>query len=184
MFKWILRLLALAVLAGLGLFLWGRTLPERHVATVSATFARPAADLWNVLADPQRYPDWYPEVERVTLLPDRDGLPCWRETGRHGTFTVVRREADPPRRLVVELVHEPGERPDVTGSWIVELTPDGPGTRVTVIEDGRVHNPLFRALAAAWFGYQDTAAGWLVALGRRFGEDVTPRRGEVVFLDA
>lgn len=181
MFKWLLRLAALAIVAALGLFFWGRTLPERHVAPVSAILARPPAEVWNVVADPQRLPDWYPEIDEVTLLPDRDGKACWRETGTHGSFTVVRSEADPPRRLVIDLVFEPGEQPDVSGRWIIELAPDGAGTRVTVIEDARLHNPFFRGLAAAWFGYQDTSEGWLRALGRRFGEEVTPQRGEVVF---
>jgi len=180
MLKWLLRLIALLVLAGLGLFLWGRTLPEHHVAPVSARYARPPAEIWELVADPKRLPEWYPDISKVTRLPDRDGKPCWLEETGDGPLTVVHSEVRPPQRLVTELVFGTDEKPDFSGRWIFELVPDGAGTRLTLVEDGRIHNPLFRALAHAVFGYQSTSEAWLKALGRHFGEDVVPERGEVV----
>jgi uncharacterized protein YndB with AHSA1/START domain len=181
MFKWILRLLALLILAGLGLFFWGRTLPEHHVASVSARYARAPADVWNVLADPQRFPEWRPDVKSVELLPDAQGRAAWREQGDYGELALVRAEADPPRRMVLEIVADPGAEPDFSGRWIFELVPDGSGTRVTITEDGRIHNPLFRSVASLIAGYQSTATAYLRALGTRFNETVEPVPGEVTF---
>ncbi len=183
MLKWILRLLALLVLAGLGLFFWGRTLPGRHVAPVSARYARAPADVWNVLADPQRFPEWRSDLERVELLPDPQGRSAWREHGDYGELAMLRSEADPPRRMVVDILVDPAATPDFSGRWIFELVPDGDGTRVTITEDGRIHNPLFRAMASLFLGYQSTATAYLRALGGRFGETVEPLAGEVEFPD-
>ena len=181
MFKWTLRLLALFILAGLGLFFWGRTLPEHHVASVSARYARAPADVWNVLADPQRFPEWRPDVKTVELLPDPQGRSAWREHGDYGELAMVRAEADPPRRMVLEIVADPGAEPDFSGRWVFELVPDGSGTRVIITEDGRIHNPLFRSVASLVVGYQSTAVAYLRALGTRFNETVEPVPGEVTF---
>lgn len=48
------------------------------------------------------------------------------------------------------------------------------GALVTVTERGFVRNPIFRFLARFVFGYSSTLDAYLKALGKKFGEDVSP----------
>jgi uncharacterized protein YndB with AHSA1/START domain len=183
MFKWILRLAALAVLTVLGLFFYGGTVPEHHVAVVSARFAQPPAAVWDALTDVTRFPEWRSDLATVEQLPAEGTHRRWRETGDFGTLTIEVVESDPPRRLATTLLFAADEGPDFTGSWIWDLRPEGTGTLVTLTEDGRIHNRIFRALAHTVMGYQSTQEKYLRDLGRRLGDEIEPLRGPVTMGD-
>ena len=181
MFKWILRLLAVLVLAVLGLFVYGGFVPAHHVASASARYKQPPEVVWAALADVQHFREWRGDLKSVEKLPDVDGRPHWRETGEFGTLEMKVTESDPPNRMATELVYAAGEKPDFTGAWTYELKEDGDGTRLTLTERGAIHNRLFRGLAHLFFGYHSTQEEYLQALGRKFDEYVLPERGEVSF---
>jgi len=183
MLKWILRLAVVAVLLVLGLFFYGGSVPDRHVASVSARYAQPPEALWAALTDVMRFPEWRGDLKSVELLTDVDGHRRWREVGDWGTLTFEVIESEPPRRLATAILYAADEKPDFSGSWIFELSPDGAGTRLTITEDGRIHNQIFRGLAATVMGYQSTQERYLKALGKTFGEEVAPLRGAVTVGD-
>jgi uncharacterized protein YndB with AHSA1/START domain len=183
MLKWILRLAVLLVLLVLGLFLYGGSVPEHHVSKVSARFAQPPEALWAVLTDVQHFPDWRGDLKTVEPLPATGGHRRWREVGDYGTLTLEVTESEPPRHLATTIVYAADEKPDFSGAWIFDLQPDGTGTRLTVTEDGRIHNQIFRGLAHSVMGYQTTQESYLKALGRKFGEDVVPVHGAVTVSD-
>jgi len=60
------------------------------------------------------------------------------------------------------------------GTWTYEVAAVDGGSQVTITEDGWVANPLFRFLSHTVFGVHGTMDGYLKALGKRFGEAVTP----------
>jgi len=165
--KWLL--IALAVLAGLVLLmaLVGLMLPKGHVATRRATLKRPPEEVWAVLTDVERFPEWRPDLEKVERLSETR----WVETGSYGRMELERVEADPPRRLVGRIA--PGLA--FGGNWTYELARDGEGTTLSITENGEVYNPIFRFLSRFVFGHTATLEQYLKALGRKFGEEVTPR---------
>jgi uncharacterized protein YndB with AHSA1/START domain len=179
MFKWLLRVAALLVALALGLFAYGGCVPEHHVSVVSARYATAPAAIWAALNDVPHFKDWRIELEHVEALPDIDGRPHWREQGDFGTLELHVTESEPPRHLATQLIFAAHEEPDYSGSWIFDLAPDGAGTRVTLKEDGHIHNRFFRSLAHVLVGYQSTQEQYLRALGRKFGEEVEPERGAV-----
>jgi hypothetical protein len=62
------------------------------------------------------------------------------------------------------------------GTWTYELTPaPGGGTRLAITERGNVKNVVFRFMSRYVFGYTATLDGFLRALGKKGGEDVTPQ---------
>ena len=150
----------LAVLIGIVIAI-GYALPVEHVASASATFARPPDRMFDVISDVQGYPAWRSDVERVELL--TGGPPKrWREYGSDNiAFETVAQE--PPRRLVVRIADR--ELP-FGGTWTYELAPDGSGTRVTITEHGEVYNPVFRFMSKFVFGHTATIDTFLRDLGR------------------
>lgn len=156
----ILVVLVIAVVAAIGL-----ALPRAHEATRSARIDAPPMAIYSVLITPETYPQWRPDVASVDRL-DSDRF---REHGEGGpmVFRIVSRQ--PPSRAVVAL-----DDPDqpFSGTWTIELTPEGEGTRVRITERGEVPNPIFRAIARAMMLPTDSIELYLTNLGRRFNTAV------------
>ncbi len=166
----------LAVLGGVPIVVVGvgALLPKEHTATSHATINAPPDSVWDALTDVAEFPAWRDDVARVEVLQPRDGHRLWREVGKHDAVTFEEVEATPPRRLVARIAD-----PSLPygGSWTYVVAPDGNGSRVTITEEGVVHNPVFRFVSRFVFGHHATQETYLRALGRRFGHDATPVRG-------
>lgn len=54
------------------------------------------------------------------------------------------------------------------------MSPAG-GTRITITEDGKVYNPIFRFV----MGHHGTMDDYLTAVGAHFGETVAPEHVEL-----
>jgi uncharacterized protein YndB with AHSA1/START domain len=164
--KLMIVLLVLVLLVGAAA-VWGLTLPRDHVAATAVVLDAGPDDVWQVLTDVEAYPGWRADVQSVKALPDQDGQPVWREQTDFGPLTLRRLVADPPRRLVVEVVDE-GQ--GYGGRWTWELEPVDGATRVTITEAGFIDNPLFRLLAHLVLGLHRTQEAYLTHLARRFGQ--------------
>ena len=80
----------------------------------------------------------------------------------------------PPRRFSLRIADP---KLPFGGTWTYELrTADG-GTLVTITENGEIGNPVMRFLSRFVFGQTSTMEGYLRALGRKYGETVTPTPG-------
>lgn len=172
--RWLLVVLAAAAGVILVVVIAGMLLPKEHRARSYAMINAPPDSVWRALTDVAAFPAWRTDVSRVELLPSTDGRKRWREIGKHDAITLEETTADPPRRLVARIA-------DPTlpfgGSWTYDVVTDAAGSRVTITEDGVVHNPVFRFMARFVFGHHATQEAYLRALGRKFGRDVTPVRG-------
>lgn len=163
MVKWVL-LVILLLLACVGLTaVLGMQLPEQHTVSRTAEFRQSPQQLWDVIAGP---PTWRPEVERYELL-SADPHRTWREYGRHGekmTYEVV--QSDPPGKLVTRIAdpHLP-----FGGTWTYQITPTASGSRLTITENGKIYNPVFRFVARYVQGYSATIDTYLKALRTKFG---------------
>ncbi|MHC5211283.1 MAG: SRPBCC family protein [Planctomycetota bacterium] len=170
--KLIVRALILVALAGLGILIYGMTVPTRHRAASMARFQQTREDLWAVLADFPGQAEWRADVDRVERLPDEGDQPVWMfHTGRQG-FPFVVTESIEPRLLTVTTPRD-ADLP-FGGSWTWQISAAEGANVVTIIEDGEIFNPFFRGLTSLFFGYHATMDDYLRELGRKFGEDVTP----------
>jgi hypothetical protein len=168
--KWIgivvgvlLGVLALAAIVG-------ATLPKGHVARRAAHIAKMPDELWATMIDFGAATSWRSDVSNVEMLPLRDGHTVFRETTRQGpvTFEVVEQIA--PRRLLVKVADRDAP---FSGTWTYLLEPEAAGTRVTITERGEVPNPIFRLLSKLFFDPHTSMERYLVALGRRHGQEIT-----------
>lgn len=140
----------------------GYALPQGHVASREASFAIPPAALFDTIANVGKYPEWRSDVSRVEIL-STDPL-AWRETSNGDIITFQVVESRRPEHLRVRIAD-----PDLPfgGSWTYQLQPDGPGTRLTVTEQGEVYNPVFRFVSRFIFGHTATIDSFLAALRAR-----------------
>ena len=158
---WPLVILGVLGAAILVMYAVGTALPAGHTATVEARLDAPPDQVWRRITDVDRYPQWRPDVERVTRLEDRRGLPVWREALGTGALTFETVARDSAERLVVRIADD--DLP-FGGSWTYRLVPADGGTLLTITEDGEVDNPLFRFLSRFVFGHESTIQAYLDAL--------------------
>jgi uncharacterized protein YndB with AHSA1/START domain len=149
----------------------GAMLPREHRATGTAEFRRDPRTVWSVLTDFPALAAWMPGVTQVAPAAPADGHPRWAMTTEEGRMTIEVVEVTPPRRLVTRIV---GDELPFGGTWTYNLSPTATGTRLTIVEDGWISNPLYRFFARYVFGLSTTIDRSLRALGRRLGENITP----------
>jgi uncharacterized protein YndB with AHSA1/START domain len=154
----------------------GAMLPRDHVATVTATIPASPDRVWTALTDVAAYPSWRTDLQRVEILTQAPAPLSWKEHGKQGTLTLAVETSEPSRRLVARITDK--DLP-YGGAWEYVLSPDGAdssGTRLTITERGFVSNPIFRFVARFVLGHHATLEGFVKALGRKFGGEVTPAR--------
>jgi uncharacterized protein YndB with AHSA1/START domain len=140
----------------------GTLLPEAHEASGTARLASPPEQVFDVLVDVDRYPEWRSDVTSVEIT-GKNPL-RWRERSGGDTITLEVIEHSPPERLRVRIAD-----PDLPfgGTWTYALARDDGGTRVTITEHGEVYNPVFRFVSRFVIGHDATIQTFLTDLRRR-----------------
>ena len=168
---WLIPLIAGGLVALMAFV--GALLPRDHVAIRTASFRQAATTLYATARDFSALPSWRRAVQSAELLPAHAGRECYREVSGHGVVTYLVLDDTPGQRLVVQIADR--ELP-FGGTWTFEFLPAADGTTVRITERGFVNNPLWRFLARFVFGYGASLEDYLRDLGRKFGENVTPRQ--------
>ena len=170
--KWVFIVLG-AVLGLVALMaLIGAVVPREHRATSTITLRQPADSVWKVVRDLGEVPSWWPAVTESVRQPDTQGREVWRQKTSGWEMPLIVIESVPPRRLVTQIDTSAGGA--FGGTWTYELVAASGGTNVSVTEAGWIGNPIFRFLSRFVFGYYGTLDGYLKALGKKFGEEVSP----------
>ena len=161
---------ALLVIVGLVLVI-GAMLPRQHRATREITLNRSPREIYAVARDFGSAPSWRRNLLQVEWPEPVNGLVRFREVSKDGTVTYEVVEDAPGEKLVTRILDR-----DLgySGSWIYEFLPAENGAHVRITEDGDVSNILFRFVSRFVFGHTSTLDSYLLALGEKFGENVTP----------
>lgn len=167
-------LLALFVVV---LYLLGRNIPEEHTASSIISLTVPPADVFNVIDDVARHAEWAKGVTKVEMLPDKSGLQqCRMRMGRNA-FVLVRTRRDASRLIERTISDDHGP---FSGTWTHSFVPaivnGKEGCQVKLTEVGRVKSAIPRAVMKHMMGYHIYIDQHLVSLGRKFGQDVEPRK--------
>lgn len=173
MLKWILTvgLGVVGLVAGVAIIGW--MMPREHVASSAAVIQQPPERVWEAVRDLAAAESWWPDVERSERVDDERGREVYRHVQKSGyAMSLVVAEANPPSMLVTEI--DATANAPFGGTWTYRIEPTDRGSRVTITEDGWIANPFFRFMANLVFGMHGTMDSYLEALGRRFGEAVTP----------
>jgi hypothetical protein len=165
-------LIVAASLVGLALLvtLIGAFMPRTHVATSEITLRQPIDSVYGAVRDLGGMPAWWKELkvsERVAGVPGER----WRQEAGGFAMQLDVTNESAPTRFTTKIVEEKGAA--FGGQWHYVLAEVPGGTKLSISEDGWIGPPPFRVMATLG-GLHRTIDGMLVALGRRFGEDVKP----------
>ena len=152
----------------------GYFLPVDHAAIRTAVIPAPHDSVWKTITDVASYPSWRSDVEKVEAFESHSGRSGWREVSGGDVIPMEIMTSTPPSLLVVRIA---SDSLPFGGTWNYMLKPEGPGTRVTIWEQGRVYNPIFRFVARYIIGHTSTMDDYLRALGSKYGAEIKPVDG-------
>ena len=170
--RWIL--IGLGVIAALLGVVWvaGSFISREHRAASRIIIERPIDTVWAMVRNPgSLLGTWTDLTQAERISPDPQGRERWQETVDGFEMRLIVVETEAPSRMVTQVESEPGS--PFGGHWIVELAPSDGGTRVTLAEEGWIGPPPFRVMSRV-MGYHRSIDGYLVALGKHFGESPVP----------
>jgi hypothetical protein len=104
-------------------------------------------------------------ASRTLRLP-RPPADVWPELTRAAAASSVPvdvLESEPPTRLVTRV--SASER-QFGGTWTIAIAPEGPGSALTVTEDGWVANPIFRVISRYVIGHHATMDALLTSVAK------------------
>ena len=161
----VLGFLAFLMLVTIGI---GVGLPMYHVATCSAAFPQPAAELFSAVADDASSPAWRGDVTKVVPMRGDRGKQVWVETNKDGQTVAYVEFQRVPNRKIARAIQ------DTTlpygGQWEYLFRPAGGGTTLTITETGWIYNPIFRLVEHFFIGYTGTIHRYLADLGAKYSE--------------
>jgi hypothetical protein len=146
----------------------GASLPVQHRATREASYHRPAIDLFRLISTPADFPTWRTGVTKVEMLPDTEGRPRWRESGKDGSILFEVERVVPGKMQITRIADR---SLPFGGTWTYTLTPGEDSTTLGIVEDGEVYNPIFRFVSRFVFGHNATIDQYLRDVGKKLGEE-------------
>ena len=122
----------------------GSLLPSTHTASITFEVAKPQAEVWAMLDKVEDFPSWFPDINRVEVLPEREGRRAFRQFQGRNSFVLEETIKEPMARVVRTIVDDHAM---FTGSWDHQFESVGDGrTRITLTETGSVASPIPRAI--------------------------------------
>lgn len=167
--SWIWLLGAVAVVLG-GI---GFVVPAAPNTVRTARFRAEAEELWQAVSDLGTQSEWRRDVRQSLALPDRNERPAWREQGTDGYQYVEVLQYAPPERIVVSLSDPAG---CVRVRRSVSIVDERLYREVVVREEVEVPNVYRKLFYRATADPRERIDSYLVDLGRRFDQDVAPRK--------
>jgi uncharacterized protein YndB with AHSA1/START domain len=171
---WVVLAIGIVLAVPLSAAALGMFVPESHSAASRVVLPYPPEQVWDVIADFERWPEWNSAFDAMERQPDRQGQPYWIGRGGFGPLPMLVETFDPPRKLVTRIPED--AHLGFGGSWTYEIAPAPEGCTLTVREDGVITNPLFRTISRFVTGYHATLESFLVDAGAHLGQEVTPQR--------
>jgi Polyketide cyclase / dehydrase and lipid transport len=175
MLKWTAIVIVTFATIVLLTYLWGRALPEEHIAEGALDIAARPETVAAWIRDVDAQPTWRPGVKKIQVLERASDFVRYREDGSDGSITYRLREAE--RDRVFESLIDDASLP-FGGRWIIRIDPKSAGSQVQIREEGTVRPPLFRFLSRYAFGLDASLRKYLDALAARAARDAQSARHE------
>jgi Polyketide cyclase / dehydrase and lipid transport len=150
----------------------GAVLPRNHIVSRQIILHRSPDEIYQSVRNFNAAPSWRSNLERVEMIATADSHVRFREHGKQGAVTYDLVEEQPVERMVTRIADL---NLGYSGTWTYTFTKEPVGTRVQITEAGEVSNILFRFMSRFVFGQSGTIEKYLIALGKKFGENVSPQ---------
>lgn len=136
------------VVAGAGLWLWGRFfLPRRRQCSRDILIEAPVERVWGAMTDFLRQVEWRSDLRSVEMGSDPPGEERWCEQPRRGPANHFR-VARVRRARMLEVERLPNGL--CAGGWTATLERAAQSTHVTFTETILIERPMARVLARVW----------------------------------
>ena len=150
---------ALCLIGAVGVVvLVGMALPAAREGRAETMIDAPPARILAVIADVEAQASWREGIAQVTR--NAEG---WVEVTARGEEIRFVAEEMTEALIRLRFMSDAG----YAGSWEAVMTPEGSGTRITVVERAEVPSPIGRILARLFFDPEAFATTYLAALKSR-----------------
>ncbi len=167
--KLVLRVFAtafvLVTLFGVGLYMYGKTLPLHHIASVKVDLPVKKEQVWPILVDYENLPKWWSDVQSVTTEVKPSGQKISWNLDQHGQkigfVTIIQIE----NKKLVRQIESEGQ--PFGGTWTFELEDKGEGSTLKLTEAGFVTSPFYRAVMVLFIGTRKTMNSFTESLAKK-----------------
>ena len=165
--KWLLYILAgLVGLVALAAAI-GAMLPKGHTASRAVRFRPKPAELFAIVSDFAKYPEWRTGVTRVDVEGPAAPGTIIREHGANGTIPYRIEVFEPPSKILTRIADSSLA---FGGTWTFEVFPNDSGSELVLTENGEIYNPIFRLLGKFFFSPYETIDTYMADLKKKLGE--------------
>ncbi|MBI3714693.1 MAG: SRPBCC family protein [Betaproteobacteria bacterium] len=151
----------------------GLLLPQSHVLSRAITLKQKREAVYAVVSDLKNAASWRKDLQSVEVVTTANGETLYREKSAHGELRYRILATEPPTKFVTEIA----DKSAFGGTWTIELSEAGEGTRIVITERGEVYNPVFRFMARFVFGHHKTMEAYLRDLAAKFSEEAVITEG-------
>jgi len=163
------------VAAPLVLGLTGSLHRSEYVFSGSLTLDRPPEQVYGLLTDYERLPEWFRACEAVEIK-RKDDHTLWVGTFANGEVaSVLGMAVDPPARLLWRFT---SENRHVSGLWEFDLTPQAGGTQLSLKTSGVAHHWFYRLTSESIIDDEEHIREFLNALTVQSGQPWQGKRQE------
>ena len=140
----------------------GYSLPVGHTATISETINAPLNAVWEKISQPSTFNTWRKGIKAVEIIsPDE-----WLEVDKYGKKLPIKVVSTTPPYSLSTMINSTNL--PFGGEWHYQLKPVNDATEITIREDGKVYNPVFRFLSKFVMGHTYTIKQYLKELKSSF----------------
>jgi hypothetical protein len=144
----------------------GSWMEPRHVVSRTRRFAASPERLWTALLSIRQLPFDRSDLKEMERAPDRDRVPPSIEI-LGSPVKIAASIEHPPTELLVKTTEEGLA---YFGTWRFTLSPENNTTRLTVIEDAKIHSRPLRFVVGHVLGEDVLIEGVFRALTRKLSE--------------
>jgi hypothetical protein len=162
----IVKAVSLVILAFFGLIVLafvaaGMLIPAEKSFTNSVEINAPATQVWQVLTDKQRYPEWQTKLARVEVIDDRNWIEYPKDAPEPLRFTLAKDE----RPWAMSFDYKMGD--SFSGSWTGRLATTTSGVRLETIDSYAAKGWVTKILMYIFFDFDQFAKDWNTKLKQR-----------------
>ncbi len=146
---------------------------SERVFSGSLTLDRPPEQVYGILTDYGRLPEWFSPCRAVEIKRKDDDNTLWVATFANGQVAhVLGMEADPPEPLIWRFR---SDNRHVSGFWEFELTPQDGGTALFLKTSGVAHHWMYRITSESIIDDEAHIREFLSALAAESSRSLKPQ---------
>ena len=144
------------------IFLIGFLQPEAHTATVSKEIPTSKEIVWEYITNPAEFTEWRSDVSKVVLKSDSSDALVWTEYYTYGDVLPFKEISRTDSSIFISEIIDEGL--PFGGTWTITLTESKNSTVISITENGKVYNPVYRFFSKFVFGHETSMKTYLADL--------------------